>query len=148
MSEINATHVRFGHPATLVCDYGRWSVQVRPEQVTLGSLVLVCKDPARSFAEITPAAFSELARVTADVEAVLKAAWGWRKINYLMLMMTDPDVHFHVFPRYDRTLSFAGVDFPDRGWPKQPDMAPPVTPDAGVLAAITRHLADAWPTAR
>lgn len=147
MSEINATQLKFGHPTTVVHEYDHWSVQVRPEQVTLGALVLVCKDPARAFSAITPAAFAELARVTADVESVLKAVWGWQKINYLMLMMNDPDVHFHVFPRYDRTLSFGGLDFPDGGWPKQPDMGHAVKPDAAALAAITAHLRAAWPAA-
>lgn len=147
MSEINATQVRFGYPATLVRDYAHWSVVVRPEQVTLGSLVLVCKDPARAFSEITPAAFAELARVTHDVEAVLKAVWNWQKINYLMLMMNDPDVHFHVFPRYDRTLSFAGLDFPDSGWPRAPDMGKAVKPDGPAVARIVAHLKSAWPVA-
>jgi len=145
MDAINATHRKFGHPATVIRDYAHWTVQLRPEQVTLGSLVLVCKDPARSFAAITPPAFAELGTVTADAERVLKDAWGWSKINYLMLMMTDPDVHFHVFPRYDRTLSFAGLAFPDRGWPRQPDMANPVRPEPAVLEAIAGHLRERWP---
>jgi hypothetical protein len=43
LNEINAKQLKFGHPRTLVHDYPHCGVVVRPEQVTLGSLVLVCK---------------------------------------------------------------------------------------------------------
>ena len=33
--------------------------------------------------------------------------------NYLMLMMVDPHVHFHVIPRYAAPQRFEDVDFPD-----------------------------------
>ncbi len=37
---MNKTIVRFGYPATLVAEYEHWVVLLRPEQPTLGSLVL------------------------------------------------------------------------------------------------------------
>ena len=97
---VNVTMEKFGYPATLVEEYNHWVVLVRPAQVTLGSLVLVCKDDAAAFSAISPEAFGELAQVTKDIEATLSAFRAYDKINYLMLMMVDPDVHFHVLPRY------------------------------------------------
>jgi diadenosine tetraphosphate (Ap4A) HIT family hydrolase len=37
-----------------------------------------------------------------------------------MLMMVDPNVHFHVIPRYSEPRSWGGIDFPDAGWPGPP----------------------------
>lgn len=111
----NRTAVKFGHPDSLVADYPHWCVLLRPGQATLGSLVLVCKDAARRFPDITAGAFAELARVTRDVETGLAAFRPFDRINYLMLMMVDPDVHFHVLPRYASVQAFEDVQFPDPG---------------------------------
>ena len=37
-----------------------------------------------------------------------------------MLMMVDPNVHFHVIPRYSEPRSWGGIEFPDAGWPGPP----------------------------
>jgi diadenosine tetraphosphate (Ap4A) HIT family hydrolase len=118
----NATMTKFGFPTTVVADYESWTVQLRPKQVTLGSLVLVCKTPARAFHEIGGTAFAELELVTTDIERALTSFAGYDRINYLMLMMVDPDVHFHVIPRYAQPKSFSGEAFADAGWPGPPDL--------------------------
>src|SRR3546814_12292851 len=73
---------------------------------------------------------SDLQQVTRDIEAGLSAFRPYQKINYLMLMMVDRDVHFHVLPRYAETQSFSGVAYPDGGWPAAPDLGGGVQPDA------------------
>ena len=47
--------------------------------------------------------------------------------NYLMLMMVDPYVHFHVLPRYREPQEFRAVTFADKGWPGTPDLASGIT---------------------
>lgn len=139
---------KFGYPQSLVRDYARWVVLLRPQQATLGALVLVCKDTATAFGDISAAAFAELQAVTGDIEAGLSAFRPYQKINYLMLMMVDPDVHFHVLPRYAQTQEFEGTAFPDKGWPAVPDLASGVQPDADTLAALAAAVKAAWPGAR
>jgi diadenosine tetraphosphate (Ap4A) HIT family hydrolase len=39
-----------------------------------------------------------------------------------MLMMVDPDVHFHVLPRYEAEQTYQGSTFTDRGWPGPPNI--------------------------
>lgn len=141
----NQTAAKFGYPETLVRDYGHWCVLLRPQQVTLGALVLVCKDEARRFPEITGDAFSELAVVTRDIETALSAFRPFDKINYLMLMMVDPDVHFHVVPRYQAAQSFDGTDFPDPGWPGPPDLKQAVKFEGASLARLTQAIRRVWP---
>jgi diadenosine tetraphosphate (Ap4A) HIT family hydrolase len=144
----NATMLKFGYPQTLIRDYARWTVLLRPQQATLGALVLVCKDGAEAFGDISAEAFGELQRVIGDIEAGLTAFRPYQRINYLMLMMVDRDVHFHVLPRYAETQSFEGADYPDKGWPAVPDLAAAVQPDAASQAALVAALKAGWPGRR
>jgi diadenosine tetraphosphate (Ap4A) HIT family hydrolase len=143
----NATMKKFGHPATLVAETAHWVVLARPGQVTLGSLVLVCAEPATAFGQVSPAAFADLQGVVARVEKMLKGFVDYSKINYLMLMMVDPDVHFHVLPRYEGQRAFQGQSFPDAAWPGPPVLSQAVTPDPATLANLVEELKHRWPRA-
>lgn len=142
---MNATIAKFGHPATLIRDYAHWVVLLRPAQPTLGSLVLAAKSDATAFGALPPEAHAELASITADIESALTAAISYDRINYLMLMMVDPHVHFHVIPRYDGTRERDGVDLPDRGWPKPPDLGSAIALDDRQIANWTAWLKGLWP---
>ena len=120
---MNKTMEKFGAPESCVQEYPHWTVLLRPKQVTLGSLVLVCNEPATTFASVSPQAFAELHSVVSAIEGTLKGAFEYEKINYLMLMMVDPDVHFHVIPRYSSRREFAGQQFQDFSWPGPPDLS-------------------------
>lgn len=141
---INATMAKFGHPHTMIAETAHWTVLLRPQQPTLGALVLVCREPATAFGQLSPAAFTDLQVAVAGVEAMLARFVGYRKINYLMLMMVDPDVHFHVIPRYDGARAFGGVEFPDSGWPGPPALSPAVTLSADQRDAMVADLKAHW----
>ena len=119
---MNKTLKKFGDPETRLRLFEKWVVLLRPQQVTLGSLVIVCKEEASAFSQISQEAFLELQIVTQFVESMLSRAFSFDKINYLMLMMVDPDVHFHVFPRYSGPKTFSDQEFYDYGWPGPPDL--------------------------
>lgn len=115
-----ATLDKFQHPSTLIKEYEHWLIVVRPRQVTLGSLVLICKDEAERFSEVSAEAFAELKVVISEIENNLKQLFNFDKINYLMLMMVDRGPHFHVIPRYEVPPEFGGHKFIDAGWPATP----------------------------
>lgn len=119
---MNGTLAKFGYPATVIKEYDHWCVLLRPQQVTLGSLVLAAKSDATSFSSLPPAAFAELAMVTSDIERHLHRTFNYDKINYLMLMMVDPHVHMHVLPRYQAEHSYDGHQFSDKSWPGPADL--------------------------
>ncbi len=142
----NATELKFGDPASRIAQTRHWTVLLRPRQPTLGSLVLVCRDEAKAFSGISAEAFAELQQVVRGVETALREVVAYERINYLMLMMVDPDVHFHVIPRYQSPREFGGTAFPDAGWPGPPALEPAVVPAADLAEALRARLATAWPS--
>ena len=145
---MNETILRFGYPATLVAEYEHWVVLLRPTQPTLGSLVLAAKNDATAFADLPPAAFAEMATAVADIEAALKQAVDYARINYLMLMMVDPHVHFHVIPRYEGVREAEGLAIEDKGWPKVPALGEAVPLDEARTAGLVAWLRKFWPNGR
>jgi diadenosine tetraphosphate (Ap4A) HIT family hydrolase len=145
---MNATIRKFGYPATLVADYAHWVVLLRPAQPTLGSLILAAKSDATAFPALPPEAFAELAKVTADLEQVVRCAVDPAKMNYLMLMMVDPNVHFHVIPRYEGIRSHGGIEIGDAGWPGVPALGEARKLSETETAELVGWLKGLWPSAR
>lgn len=143
----NSTAQKFGYPGSLVAETPSWLVLVRPSQPTLGALVLVCKEPAKAFSELSPAAFADLRAAIGGVEKALAGFVEYARINYLMLMMVDRDVHFHVIPRYEGERSLDGQAFPDHGWPGPPKLSPAVDLGGEAVEALAARLRALWPAA-
>jgi diadenosine tetraphosphate (Ap4A) HIT family hydrolase len=133
----NPTARKFGFPQTLVAQTDYWLVLVRPKQPTYGSLVLICKQAAAAFSELAPEAFADLQIAVAGIERVLNRVVAYDKINYLMLMMVEPDVHFHVIPRY-------GEVFTDAGWPEAPNLGAAVDLSPEKAQRLATQLAAVW----
>ncbi|MGH8246402.1 MAG: HIT family protein [Gammaproteobacteria bacterium] len=141
---MNATMRKFGAPASRIRGYGHWTVLLRPAQVTLGSLILAAHDTATAFSQLSRASFAELRMVAADLEQALSRAFSYEKLNYLMLMMVDPDVHFHVIPRYSGPKHFEGREFLDYGWPGPPDLTRPNQTEPPDNFRILAFIASMW----
>lgn len=135
---------KFGAPDTVIHQFQHWSLLLRPAQLTLGALVLVAHEPVQSFSALSSASFAELQIVTGKIDFALKKAFQYDKLNYLMLMMVDPDVHFHVIPRYAQIREFAGKSFRDAGWPGVPDFSKVNETDSNTNQQIIKHLISCW----
>lgn len=118
--DVHATLRKFGYPAGAVFDDDLWVALVRPSQPTLGSLVLVLKRDVTSFAALTPREAAALPPMITRIERALRRLLGFARINYLMLMMVDVQVHFHVIPRYGDERTWRGLVRGDAGWPGVP----------------------------
>ena len=140
----NATMVKFGYPESLVKEFDHWVVLVRPVQCTLGALVLINKSEVQAFSMIGETAFRELDRITQEIEQSLSSFRPFNKINYLMLMMVDKEVHFHVLPRYDSDQEFSGTTYTDVGWPSAPDLSAGMTLDISALSTLVDELKSNW----
>jgi len=139
---VNSTIERFGYPATLVAETDHWVILVRPSQPTLGSLILAAKGEATAFGDLPDGAHAELKRVTAAIERALALFPGFDRINYLMLMMVDPHVHFHVIPRYEGERSLGELTIRDAGWPGPPELGNAITIDEVQIAALVSEISE------
>ena len=140
----NSTALKFGYPGTKVAETDHWLVLLRPQQPTYGAIVLVCKDQATAFSDLSPAAFTDMKRAVDGIEALLRHTVAYERINYLMLMMVDPDVHFHVIPRYSGERLYGAHTFKDVGWPGPPALASHVALGEEEAAALAAELAARW----
>jgi len=140
---MNQTIEKFGYPGTLIKEYNHWVVLLRPVQATLGALILACKDEATRFSDITPEAFTEMGKAVTDIEHGLAARFDYQKLNYLMLMMVDPDVHYHVLPRFEAEQTYSGTTFTDPGWPGPPNIGHDNEADAAVQEQLIAELKSA-----
>ena len=110
----------FGYPKSLIKEYEHWYLLLRTEQVTLGSLVLICKEQKTRFSDLSQESFGEYSTIIREVERNLEELFHYDQINHLALMMVQRDVHFHIIPRYSELKEFHGTSFKDHGWPAVP----------------------------
>src|SRR5690625_2240874 len=118
-------------------DYWIWSL--RPIQVTLGAGILSLKRECSVLNGLEPNEFSDLYNIIRVIELTLKDAFDYDIINYLMLMMVDKQVHYHVIPRYEDKLCFGGESWMDLGWPGIPDLSGEEL-NINILTDIKNHI--------
>lgn len=140
----NATALKFGYPDTLIAEHGPWLVLLRPKQPTLGALTIVNRGDERAFGELDVGAFVTLQPVVAAAERMLRAFTHYERINHVMLMMVDPDVHFHVLPRYAEPRDFEDHVFADAGWPGPPELDSFVVLGESLRDAMLARLRALW----
>lgn len=123
-----------------ICETNHWIWSVRPVQATLGAGILSLRRYCERLSDITAEEGADLAKMAHIIEPTLRRHFAYDKINYLMLMMVDPHLHYHVLPRYAAERSFGGLVFTDPGWPAHPSLQGP-TPPPNVLEDLRKLLA-------
>lgn len=135
MEKINLFKNKFKVTELKICETEYWIWSLRPVQATLGAGVLSLKRECPVFSELEQKEFCDLNNIIKVIEKTLKTTFNCDIINYLMLMMVDKQVHYHVIPRYERTIDFARTSWKDSGWPGVPNLAGDDT-DMKVLKVI------------
>lgn len=126
MSETNNLEefkAKFKVQELLVLETKSWSWSVRPDQPTIGSSVLSLNRHALHLSDVNQSEMSELAEIIPVIEDKINSTFSHDIMNYLMLMMVDHHVHYHVIPRYDGIREFGGLKWIDKGWPALPVIA-------------------------
>lgn len=99
-----------------------WLWSLRPHQATIGASILSLKRECATFAELTSEEFADLGNIIKVIEPTLRQSFGYDVINYLMLMMFDKQVHYHIFPRYENPVEALGETWKDENWPAVPTL--------------------------
>jgi diadenosine tetraphosphate (Ap4A) HIT family hydrolase len=103
--------------------FDHWVWSVRPVHCTLGAGVLSLARLCTELGSVTRDEAAELADAACTLEQRLKEAFQPDRVNYLMLMMVDPQLHFHVIPRYATARKLGGIAWLDSSWPAAPVLA-------------------------
>lgn len=126
MNETNSLEefrLKFRVEELLITKTPAWSWSVRPGQPTVGSGILSLNRAALHLSEVSKDEMAELSDLISILESSVKKSFDYNIMNYMMLMMVDHHVHYHVIPRYDSDRVFAAVSWKDNGWPALPVLA-------------------------
>lgn len=119
MQEFNK---KFQIDELLIDQIGNWKISLRPEQPTIGSMVLSLARPCPVFSKLTEEESKDLGKAFKVIERLYLITFKPQKVNYLALMMVDEQVHYHVLPRYENSVEFDGNLCVDQWWPKPVDL--------------------------
>ena len=103
--------------------FSHWTWSIRPTHCTIGSGVLSLNRLCVSLGALTAEEAGELATAAKRIEGGLATLFQPDRFNYIMLMMVDPHVHFHVIPRYASPRDFGGIRWVDTGWSSLPHIS-------------------------
>lgn len=94
-------------------EFKYWIVVVRAKQVTLGDAVILLKRETKNVSGMLPEEGAEFPEVIKWYEETCREKFGAIKFNYMIMMMKDPYVHYHAFPRYEGKVNMFGRDWED-----------------------------------
>lgn len=120
MKNLEKFHKKFNVTKLVIFESKFWTWSLRPNQSTLGSSLLSLNRECLSFSDLSEEEFQDLKYIVYKIEKTLLSAFHFDKINYLMLMMVDNQLHYHVIPRYKNNIVFDGYNWDDKGWPGLP----------------------------
>lgn len=120
MSVLNNFQEKFKVNELLISETAYWIWSLRPHQSTLGSGILSLKRECANFSDVSKEEFADLKVITSIIENTLKSSFKYDVLNYLMLMMQDTHVHYHVIPRYKNPVTLHGYIWTDENWPSLP----------------------------
>lgn len=95
-------------------EFKYWIVCVRRKQTTLGSAVILLKRQTKSIGNMLPEEGAEFPKVIEWYEKLCQEKLGAIKFNYIAMMMHDPFVHYHAFPRYDKKVNLFNIEWEDK----------------------------------
>lgn len=97
-------------------------VALREIQKTPFSLILSAKKEIYRHSELTVEEFKLFQEAIVYVEDFCYTMVGATKINFVSLMMVDPILHYHIFPRFKDGIQVNGHDLVDIYYPKPVDI--------------------------
>lgn len=100
-------------PQFLIAQSPSWSVCLNRNQDLIGRCYVLLRRPETDVTAITDTELSELWGVVRVARKALDGLFEPDHYNFAFLMNVDPQVHFHIIPRYKTRREFAGGTFVD-----------------------------------
>lgn len=97
-----------------------WAISLSPDQGYLGRCYVTLKEHKAGMADLTNNEWLEFADIVKRLEGGVRGAFGAKLFNWVCLMNNAfqvspalPHVHWHVRPRYEKSVNFEGEGFVD-----------------------------------
>jgi len=104
----------------LIYETQYWKVILAPDQSYLGRCYVTLKRHCGDLAELKREEWLDLAEIVKKIENSLKKSFGAAMFNWTCLMNDayqnippNPHIHWHLKPRYNHKIEFAGLTFED-----------------------------------
>jgi len=113
----------------LIAEKTYWIIFLAPSQRYLGTCVIAIKRHCSALSELKKEEWMEFSRIVREMEFVLDGIfkptlfnWSCFKNAAYRVKNPNPEVHWHLIPRYDREVEFEGIKFkdPNFGYIPQP----------------------------
>lgn len=132
-------------PRFLIASATHWAVCLNESQDLLGRCYLLLKRPETDALALTGDELAELWSLARDTRDALRRLWEPDHFNFALLMNVDPQVHFHILPRYRVRREFAGGTFVDPTFGGHYNVTPERTLESAgydaILAALRARMA-------
>ncbi len=113
----------------IICEKTYWNIFLAPSQRYLGTCVIAIKRHCGSLSELEDSEWQEFSKIVREMEFILNKTfkptlfnWSCFKNSAYRVNNPNPEVHWHLIPRYDYNVEFQGIKFedPDFGYIPQP----------------------------
>lgn len=131
---------KFKPKTRCIKEFKYWIICVRQRACTLGAAVIILKREIKSVSEMNKEEATEYSEVIKWYEDMCRQKFGANKFNYLMLMMYDNFVHYHAFPRYEKSVNAFGIDWYDKEYPKAVDLKDYIVLDDDLMNNLVKYM--------
>jgi len=106
-----------------------WNIFLAPSQRYLGTCVIAIRRHCSNLSDLEDIEWKEFSIIVREMEFILDEIfkptlfnWSCFKNSAYRVDNPDPEVHWHLIPRYDHEVEFQGIKFedPDFGFIPQP----------------------------
>ena len=110
----------FQNGPTCVYEYRNWVLILNQFQFLLGVCMLVHKKHKEGFTSLSEEELLDVHSILKDIEDALKKSFAPDWFNYLQTNNSVRHLHFHIIPRYENPVQFAGEEFIDENFEGMP----------------------------
>ena len=103
-----------------ICETPYWTVFLSFDQNYLGRCFIPLKRHCESLSDLSENEWKDFSLLVKKLEKAIKKAFNASMFNWTCLMndaykkkISKPHVHWHLKPRYDKSVEFAGEKFED-----------------------------------
>lgn len=107
-------------PEEIITETDHWVITLNPNQGYLGRCYVRLKDHKSSLSELSQKEWADFQGIVTRLERAIRLGFDARVFNWACLMNdafqkdpATPHVHWHLRPRYDKTVVFDNIEFHD-----------------------------------